>query len=160
MTSDIKQKSVVERIYRASPETLWRLWTTKEGFESWWGPVGFRADVDELDGRLNGQLHYNMIADTPEMVEVMKQMGRPRSHEAHGWFSEFQPYSRLALTHVVDFLPGVSPYENRMTVEFFPAGESTRMVVTQDPMHDDEFTRMSNLGFANQLTKLDQRFLP
>ena len=35
-------KTVIERLYRARVEELWELWTTKEGFESWWGPEGFR----------------------------------------------------------------------------------------------------------------------
>jgi hypothetical protein len=107
---------------------------------------------------LNGKLHYSLFADTLEMVEAMKQMERPASHETDGWFSEFQPRTRLSLTHVIDFLPGVPSYENKMTVEFFTAGENTQMVVTMDPMHDEDFTRMSNMGFASQLTKLDQRF--
>jgi uncharacterized protein YndB with AHSA1/START domain len=37
--------TVIERTYRASVEELWELWTTKEGFESWWGPDGFRVEV-------------------------------------------------------------------------------------------------------------------
>jgi len=35
-------KVVVERTYRAKVGELWNLWTTKEGFESWWGPKGCR----------------------------------------------------------------------------------------------------------------------
>lgn len=158
MTSDVEQKSLVERTYRASPEELWSLWTSKQGFESWWGPEGFRTEVHTIDSRLNGKLHYSLFADTLEMIEAMKQMGRPASHETIGWFSEFQPRTRLSLTHVIDFLPCVPSYENKMTVEFFAVGENTRMVVTMNPMHDSEFTRMSNMGFASQLMKLDQRF--
>ena len=45
-----------------------------------------------------------------------------------------------------------------MLVQFFPSGQSVRMVVTLDPMHDDEFTKMSTMGFTSQLTKLDRRF--
>ena len=33
-------KFVIERTYRASVDELWDLWTTKEGFESWWPPEG------------------------------------------------------------------------------------------------------------------------
>jgi hypothetical protein len=43
-----------------------------------------------------------------------------------------------------------------MVAEFFQSGESVRMVVT--PMHDEEFTKMSTMGFTSQLTKLDSRF--
>ena len=35
---------------------------------------------------------------------------------------------------------------------------SVRTVVTLDPMHEEEFTKMSTVGFTSQLTKLDERF--
>ena len=153
-----RTKVVVERTYRARVEELWELWTTKDGFESWWGPEGFRVDVHVMEARLGGELRYDMIADAPEMIAAMRQMGQPVSHGTRGRFTEMKPYERLALTHTIDFLPGVAPYDNTMTVEFFPSGANVRMVVTLDPMHDDEFTKMSATGFGSQLTKLDRRF--
>ena len=152
------QKVVIERTYRATIEELWALWTTKDGFESWWGPEGFRAEVHAIEPRVNGRLHYDMIAATPEMVEAMKQMGRPSSHETRAQFSELSPRERLVLTHVVDFLAGVKTYESTIVAEFFPSGEWVRMVVTLHPMHDEEFTKMSAAGLSSQLTKLDKRF--
>ncbi len=151
-------KEVIERTYRARVEELWQLWTTKEGFESWWGPEGFRVKVHTLEERPGGALHYDMIADTPEMIAAMKQMGRPSSHEAKARFSEFRPHQRLVIKHVIDFLPGVEPYESTIVAEFFPAGDSVRMLVTLEPMHDVEFTKMTTMGFTSQLTKLDRRF--
>jgi uncharacterized protein YndB with AHSA1/START domain len=151
-------KVVLERTYRARVEELWRLWTTKEGFESWWGPEGFRAEVHTLNARIGGILHYDMIADAPEMIAAMKRMGRPSSHEARARFTEFRPFERVAITSAIDFLPGVKPYESTIGVDFFSSGESVRMVVTLDPMHDQEFTKMSTMGFTSQLTKLDRRF--
>ena len=58
----------------------------------------------------------------------------------------------------MDFLPGVKPYESTIVVEFFPAGDVVRMVVTIYPMHNEEFTRMTIAGFTSQLRKLDRRF--
>jgi uncharacterized protein YndB with AHSA1/START domain len=153
-----RQKVVVERTYRARVEELWDLWTTKEGFESWWGPEGFRVEVHVLEARVGGTLHYDMIADAPEQIDAMRRMGRPLSHETRGRFAEIRRHERLAITHVIDFLPGVKPYESTMVVEFFPSGESVRMVVTLDPMHDEDFTKMQTMGFTSQLTKLDRRF--
>jgi uncharacterized protein YndB with AHSA1/START domain len=149
---------VVERTYRADSKKLWDLWTTKEGFESWWGPVGFRAFVHSVEARQSGQLHYDMIADTPEMVEAMNQMGRPSSHESRGRIAEFRPYERLTLLHAIDFLPGITPYDNAIAVDFLPTGEVTRMVVTLFPMHDEDSSEMQVQGFISQLTKLDTRF--
>lgn len=154
----IRPKVVIERTYRAQIEELWDLWTTKTGFESWWGPEGFRVEVHALEARVGGALHYDMIADAPEQIEAMKQLGQPTSHETRGRFAEIRPLERLAITHVIDFLPGVKPYESTMAVEFFPSGETVRMVITVDPMHDEEFTKMSTMGMTSQLMKLEKRF--
>lgn len=68
---------VIERTYRASEDELWAMWTTKEGLESWWGPAGFRTEVHVIDARPNGKLHYDHIAESPEIVALMNEMGRP-----------------------------------------------------------------------------------
>lgn len=157
-TQGTKARIVIERTYRANQQDVWDLWTTKEGFESWWGPEGFRADVHELDARPGGILRYDMVADTPEMVEAMKQMGQPPSHAVTSRFSELQPRDRLVLTNTIDFLPGVEPYESNIAVDLTTAGDSVRMVVSLDGMHDEHWTEMQKQGFASQLTKLDRRF--
>jgi uncharacterized protein YndB with AHSA1/START domain len=151
-------KVTIERTYRAKLEEVWALWTTKEGFESWWGPQGFRADVHELDARVGGALRYDMVADSPEMIAAMKQMGQPVSHATHSRFTEVRRHSRLVLTNVIDFLPGVAAYESEIAVDFTSAGDRVRMVVVLDAMHSDEFTQMQKEGFTSQLTKLDARF--
>ena len=151
-------KTVVERTYRATPQELWELWTTQEGFESWWGPQEFRVEVHTLEAREGGLLHYDMMAATPEMIENMKQMGQAPSHETRGRFAEYKPYERLTLVHMMDFLPGVPPYESTIVVDFIPAGELVKMIVTLYPLHDEEFSKMQVEGFTSQLTKLDARY--
>lgn len=149
---------VIERSYRATLAEVWDLWTTKAGFESWWGPQGFRADVHELDARQGGALRYDMVADTPEMVATMKKMGRPASHPTNARFSELVPHKRLVMTNVIDFLPGVPTYEAHITVDLSQVGDRVRMQVTLDAMHSEEFSKMQLEGFTSQLTKLDPRF--
>lgn len=75
---------VIERTYRAQIEDLWALWTTKAGFESWWGPEGFRVEVHVLQAREGGALEYDMIADAPEAIAAMKGMGQPLSRRTRG----------------------------------------------------------------------------
>ena len=159
MNSQVESSVVIERTYKADVEELWALWTTKTGFESWWGPQDFRADVHTLEARLGGTLHYDMVADTPAMIAAMKNMGQPASHPCRGAFTEFMPHERLVLTQIIDFLPGVEPYDSTMVVDFFPASEGrVRMVVTLNQMHDAQFTKMQEQGFTSQLSKLDRRY--
>jgi uncharacterized protein YndB with AHSA1/START domain len=149
---------VVERTYKAPVEELWALWATKEGFESWWGPEGFRVEVHTLEPREGGALFYDMIADAPEAIAAMKEMGQPISHGTRGSFTEFRPHRRLKLVHVIDFVPNTEPYETVIEVDFSQAGEAARMVVTIHPHLDPFWTRMSVEGFTSQLTKLDRRY--
>ena len=73
-------KVTFERTFDASIEEVWEMWTTKEGFESWWPPEGSRTEVHAIEACPNGKLHYEMIAETPEIVAVMKELGLPASH--------------------------------------------------------------------------------
>lgn len=149
---------VFERAYRAEVEELWALWTTKAGFESWWGPEGFRVEVHVLEPRAGGKLEYDMIADAPEAIAAMKSMGQPVSHATRGAYVEFQPHRRLTLVHMIDFVPGSAPYESVIEVDFSAAGGEARMVVTVHPHLDPHWTRMAVEGFRSQLAKLDRRF--
>jgi uncharacterized protein YndB with AHSA1/START domain len=149
---------VIERTYPGRVEDMWALWTTKDGFESWWGPVGFRADVHQLEAREGGVLQYDMVADTPEMVAAMEKMGQPASHPTSSRFSEFRPHDRLVLTNTIDFIVGVEPYESTIVVDFIPKGDAVKMIVTLSTMHNEMFTGMQLEGFTSQLTKLDTRF--
>jgi len=150
--------AVFERTYHASLEELWALWATKEGFESWWGPDGFRVEVHQMEPRSGGALHYDMIADAPEAIAAMKNMGQPLSHNTKGWYEEFQPHRRLTLKHLIDFVAGTEPYESLIEVDFEALGDVARMVVTAHPHRDGHWTRMAVEGFRSQLTKVDRRF--
>lgn len=159
MSEPIESSLVIERTYTADVEELWELWTTKEGFESWWGPQEFRADVHSIEPWQGGALHYDMVADTPAAVAAMQGMGAPTTQPCRGTFSEFLPNERLVLTQVIDFLPGVAPYDSTIAVDFFTAVEGrVRMVVTLSQMHDAATTGMQRQGFLSQLSKLDKRY--
>jgi uncharacterized protein YndB with AHSA1/START domain len=158
MGDNIEPAIVIERSYEAKLDDIWVLWTTDEGFESWWGPEGFRADVHRMEARPGGAVHYDMVADAPEAIAAMKAMGEPATTACRGHFSEFRPRERLALSQVIDFLPGVEPYDSLIEVAFAPAPDGrVRMAVTLHPMHDEQTSRMQQQGFMSQLSKLDRR---
>jgi uncharacterized protein YndB with AHSA1/START domain len=149
---------VIERIYRTRVKDLWWLWTTKEGFESWWGGEGSRVEVHTIEAREGGTLHYDMIAVEPADATARHQLGLARSSSVRAKFTQFIPYQRLTLTHVIDCVPGVKTYESTIAVEFFPAGDFVRMVTTIEPMHNAEFTKTSIRVFTSQLKMLEEQF--
>jgi uncharacterized protein YndB with AHSA1/START domain len=155
-TSPAKAKGriTLERIYHASIEDVWDLWTTKEGIESWWGPDGFAVTVRKLDLRPGGELHYAMTAVAPPQIEFMRKAGMPLTTEARLTFNEIVAPRRLAYTHLADFIPGVAPYDVETLVELFPVAEGVRMVLSFDPMHDETWTQRAVMGWESELDKL------
>lgn len=143
-----------ERSYEASVADLWWLWTTKEGFESWWGPQGFRVEVRRIEPRAGGALVYDMVAAGAQEIEFMRKTFNTTFHATHGSFVEVVPQKRLEIVHVIDFVPGQPTYENRMQVEFFAQGTTARMVISVQEHPTREWTQASLQGMQSQLTKV------
>jgi uncharacterized protein YndB with AHSA1/START domain len=151
---DAKRRITIERTYQASIEDVWDLWTTKDGIESWWGPEGFTVKVRKLDLRPGGALEYAMTATALEQIEFMKGAGMPLTTEARLIYKEVAPRRRLAYEHLADFIPGVEPYTVASIVELQPGAQGVRMVLTFDPMHDEQWTQRMVMGWESQLGKL------
>ena len=120
-TSAARAQFSVQRIYDASIEEAWALWTTKSGIESWWGPEGFEVAVTSLDLRAGGELVYRMTATAPEQVAFMKQASMPLTTECKVTYVEVSPPGRLAYKTLTDFVPEIEPYEVATVVELKPA---------------------------------------
>lgn len=149
-----RKRITMERTFAAPVADVWDLWTTKDGIESWWGPDGFRVEVRSIDLRPGGELRYAMIAAEADKIEFMKKAGMPTVTEAHVRYTEVTPLSRLAYLHHTDFVPGVTPYDVATQVDLHVEGESVRMVLTFDPMHDAHWTKMAVMGWESELGKL------
>jgi len=151
-----RRKITIERTFNAPVADLWELWTTKEGIESWWGPEGFTTEVRKIDLRPGGELDYNMIAVAPDQIEFMKKAGMPEATPSRVTYTEVIPLRRLAYLTLADFIPGVEPYEVMTTVDLHPEGNGTRMVMTFDAMHDEQWTNMAVMGWESELGKLEK----
>src|SRR5579863_10329062 len=153
-----RRKVTLTRTYEASLEDIWNLWTTKAGFESWWGPEGFTVKVHKIDLRPGGELLYAMTATARPQVEFMKRAGMPLTTEARLTYTEVNPMERLAYVHVVDFIPQVEAYDVATVVEFSAERNRVRMAVHLDAMHSDEWTQRTIAGWESQLSKVDHLF--
>ena len=149
-----REPVVLERVFDATLDDVWDLWTSKEGIESWWGPEGFGVEVQRLDLRVGGQLLYTMRALAPEMVAFMESEGQPVSSQHSAVFTEVVPQRLLAYDHVVDFVPGVEPYAISHRVELEETPEGVRMTLSFTPMHDDTWTERARMGWQSELGKL------
>jgi uncharacterized protein YndB with AHSA1/START domain len=148
---------IIDRTLKAPTEKVWKMWTTKEGLEKWWGPEGFTSVVQHLDVRVGGHFEIVMTAIVPEIIEHLKAAGVGESSVAKGDYTGVEPNRRLAYTNAVDFVPGVAPYVTTTVVEMsaIPGG-GTRLVVTNDVMHDEQWTVMATMGWTQQIGKLEK----
>jgi uncharacterized protein YndB with AHSA1/START domain len=51
---------VIERVFDAPVEKVWRAWTETEMIKKWWGPKGFTAPEIKLDLRVGGKYLFCM----------------------------------------------------------------------------------------------------
>jgi uncharacterized protein YndB with AHSA1/START domain len=143
---------IIDRTLKASIEKVWKMWTTKEGLEKWWGPEGFSSVVKHLDVRVGGRFEIVMTAMVPEIIEHLKAAGMGASSVAKGDYIGVEPNRRLAYTNAVDFVPGVAPYMTTTVVEMSAVpGGGTRLLVLNDVMHDEQWTRMATMGRTQQI---------
>ncbi|MBN9236990.1 hypothetical protein QV13_14705 [Mesorhizobium hungaricum] len=144
-----------ERIYDASIEDVWALWTTKEGLEEWFAPEGMRFEVTALQLRVGGAFDYVMTAVGAEQVAYLASLDLPRTARVSGRIVEMVRHRRLLIRFDMDFVPGVEPYPYDMVAEMNLEAGRVRMVLTADRHPDPEMTSGASLGLTSQLQRFD-----
>ncbi|MDA1215832.1 MAG: SRPBCC domain-containing protein [Chloroflexi bacterium] len=61
MAQEASGEIVIERVFDAPRELVWKAWTDPEHVAQWWGPQGMTTRVDELDLRPGGNWRYVML---------------------------------------------------------------------------------------------------
>lgn len=154
MRNPLDNKIRIERTYVAPAETVWELWTTPSGIESWWAPDGFTVKVQKLDLKPGGELIYTMTATAPEQIAFMESAGMPLTTESRKTFAEIKRPVRLAYLSLVDFVPDHEPYEFSTVIDFDPTDGGVKVTMTVEPMHDDVWTQRLIAGRENELENL------
>src|SRR5438034_1789873 len=151
----VRAKLIFKRTCQAATvDEVLDLWMSKAGLQSWWGPKCFVTKVSRLELRPGGKFEYAMTATDSAQMEGLKAAGLPLTTVAGGTYVEVTPRTRLVYRTVADFIPGVAPYEVVAVVEIHGRTQGVHMVVTEDAMHDEQWTQMSAMGMNSSLDKL------
>ena len=89
MTDDRKD-IVIERIFDAPRELVWKAWTDPEMVMKWWGPEGFTAPSAKVDLKVGGKYTYAMKG--PEGSQWDKVM------HSSGIYKEIVPNEKIVVT--------------------------------------------------------------
>lgn len=152
----MRKQITMERSFVATLDEVWELWTTKDGIESWWGPEGFETTVSKLELQVGGELHYAFTAVGPQQVEFLKQAGQPLTQTMKARYTVVQPKTTAAWMNLVEFIPGITPYEVESRFDLEARGRQVHMRLRFDAMHDEQFTKYAEMGWTEELAKLDR----
>ena len=157
-TADADAGILIQRVFAASPEKVWRFWTSEAGLAQWWGPAGFVSRVQALDVRVGGGFDIVMLATAPDIVAYLDGHGIPRESHARGSYTEVDAPRRLAWRNHVDFVPGHAPYEVAASVDLRGLSDgATEMTFRSERMHDAMWTRNAEAGWTQQVDRLVER---
>jgi uncharacterized protein YndB with AHSA1/START domain len=81
----------IRRVMRASPQTVWRAWTTPELLAQWWIPAPYFTRVERLEVRPGGAFVTSMSKD-----------GSSFGPNMDGTFLLVEEGKRLVFTNVID----------------------------------------------------------
>jgi uncharacterized protein YndB with AHSA1/START domain len=137
------------RTFDAAPDRVFAAWTDPEQFGAWFGPVGMKTEMCEIDAKVGGA--WRLIGEGNNRGDNM----RPT---VSGRFLEIEPPQRLVFTFAwhekADF---ASPRGNEtiVTIQFNPAGgERTEMVFTQAVFKEESALAAHNRGWTDSFDKL------
>jgi len=108
---------VLERIFDAPCELVFKAWTEPQHLVRWYGPRGFTLPSCKLDLRLGGAWRYCMLS--PE----------GREHWVQGTFREIVEPERLAFTWAHENPDGTLGRETLVTVTFVDLAGKTKLTL-------------------------------
>jgi uncharacterized protein YndB with AHSA1/START domain len=154
-----KDALVIERVFDAPRELVWKAWTDPEQAMKWWGPEGFTAPVCKMDVRVGGTSF--MAMQSPEFND-----GRPIY--STGVYKELVEPERLVVTDsFADEHGNVVPASHYDMGEDFPlellisvtfediGGGKTKMTLRHEGMPAGT-QQDAGQGWSSQFDKLDR----
>ena len=108
----------IVQLFDASPERVFKAWTNKNGFVSWYGPEGFTVTFCEMDVRVGGA--WRACIKSPQGDEYWMQ----------GKYIEITNPSRIVFTYE-DGSGKPIMGETIVTISFKKIGNKTEMVFRQ-----------------------------
>jgi uncharacterized protein YndB with AHSA1/START domain len=148
------QDLVIERVFDAPLENVWKAWTDPEEFKKWWGPEHFTAPVAEIDLREGGA--YLNCMRSPD----------GQDYWTTGTYREIVPMERLVYTDSFadengNVVPGSHygmgddfPLEMTVTVTFEEQDGKTKMTLHHAGMPAGDMSDQAGAGWNQSFDKL------
>lgn len=134
----------IERLFDASRDLVFRTLTNPALISQWYGPRPLKTTVEEMDVRVGGK--WRFLTQDPDGNEF----------GFSGEYLELDPPRRLVQTWVFEPYPDAESVE---TMELFPEGDCTRLVVLvrhkTKENRDGHYNSGMEEGLLDTYTRLD-----
>jgi uncharacterized protein YndB with AHSA1/START domain len=134
---------VIERVFKASPEKVFKAWTNPAILVKWWGPEGFDTPECKMDVRAGGEYRTTMVSPDG------------KSHTVSGIYREISPPNRLVMTWGWEE-DGQRGHETIIEVTFEPASPGTKMRLVQSVFESENSRDMHNQGWTSSFNDLER----
>jgi uncharacterized protein YndB with AHSA1/START domain len=138
---------VMERIFNAPRNLVFRAWTDPERLKRWWGPKGFTNPVCEMDARPGGAIRIQMRAPNGD------------EHRMTGVVQEIVEPERLVFLSAALDKEGRAMFEIRNEVSFADQGSRTRLTLRASVVKSTEFAPQylagMEMGWSLSLDRLE-----
>jgi uncharacterized protein YndB with AHSA1/START domain len=142
ITVPTEAEIIAARIFPASPERVFAAFVTPELVVRWWGPVGWRTIVDEMDVRVGGQYRIRLLGPGGQV------------HRRTGTYREIVPGLLLVRTLEFGEFSGLTVVES-IRFESVPGG--TRVTLRTEFPSPAEPSRLTAAGIQNGVRSLFDR---
>ncbi len=135
---------VVERIFKAPPERVFRAWSDHKVLVKWWGTDDYQAPDPQIDFRIGGAWRSAMVGPNGE------------AHTVSGVYREIEPPKRLVMTWGWEQADGSRGHETVVEVNFEPAPGGTRVRLVQSLFETPKSRDGHDFGWASSFARLDR----
>jgi uncharacterized protein YndB with AHSA1/START domain len=150
----LKNELVINRVFNAPVELVWRAWTNPEHMMKWWGPKGFTSPACKLDFRVGGKYHFCMTSPegqnfwtTGECLEIIP-------HKKIVWTDCFADEKGNKVSATSYGMAEDFPEELVLTILFEDHEGKTKLTIRHTGMPAGEMKEMTNAGWNESLDKL------
>ena len=133
---------VIERVFKAPPERVFKAWTDPAFLVKWWGPEGFTTPECRMDVRPGGAWRTRMV-------------GPDGDHTVAGVYREIAPPRRLVFTWGWE-IDGGRGHETVVDLTFEATPEGTRMRLVQRVFQSVEQRDMHDMGWNSSFNDLNR----
>jgi len=133
-----KYSLTLNHVYNASKERVFLAWTKEEQLAQWWGIVGFKTTIEQMDVTVDGKYRFHM------------QSPKGTVYTLAGHYVDIVLNEKLSFTWKW-LNEGEDSEETLVTIDFIEKNNKTELVITHSAFSTMNVAKRHNNNWNNAL---------